>query len=139
MAEFRLRPALHNHKHMRLELKSGIVETLFDYAFVVYTGPDNGRNESALNGRPFMPKGVPVMIEKKQLSKVLRTGLYAEWWSIPGQIEMFEDEHPEPETEPEVEEHPEPETESEEKPQTLEEALTVEETPRPKSRRKFAP
>lgn len=127
MAGLRLRLTLHNHKHMKLEMKNGIVETLFDYAFVVYTGPDNGRNESALSGRPFMPKGVPVMIEKKQLSKVLRTGLYAEWGSIPGQQEMFE-EYPEPEDMPEKEE--------EDEPQSLEEALMAEETPRPKSRRK---
>lgn len=108
---------------MKLELINGIVETLFDYAFVVYTGPDDGRWESAINGRPYMPKGTPVMIEKKSLGKVLRTGMYAEWGSVPGQVEMFE-----PSPESEQEEGPleaqfvDPVLDRE--PESLEEALT---------------
>lgn len=64
---------------MKLELKNGVVDILFDYAFVVYTGPDAMRHEPLIAGRPRMQKDVPTMIEKKFVAKLVRTGLYAEW------------------------------------------------------------
>jgi len=65
---------------------NGEVEVLFDFAFVVYTGPDPERIEGLIAGKPVMKRGVPVMVLKKDATKLIRYPFYQPFEPMPSDV-----------------------------------------------------
>lgn len=64
---------------MKVTVQGSEVDVLFDFAIVVYKGPDAGRAENRIKGRPYFRAGIPTVVLKEQAAKLLRDDRYALW------------------------------------------------------------
>ena len=64
---------------MKVTVQGSEVDVLFDFAIVVYKGPDAGRAENRIKGRPYFRTEVPTIVLKEQATKLLRDDRYALW------------------------------------------------------------
>lgn len=68
-----------NMDRMKITIDGSEVETIMDFAVVVYTGSDGVRVENRLKGRPRFHTNAPTLVLKEQLRKLLRDDRYKLW------------------------------------------------------------